>query len=68
MLDYLFTRGGVHVHTYALARERLTGVVTNKVLPTPKIEGAKISESHPFMAEGTRCRLYCFSPDDHKGN
>ncbi len=66
MLGYLFTRGGVHAHAYALALEKITGVDMKKMLPIPNIEGADIPESHPFMAEGMHRRLYRFSPDDYK--
>jgi manganese catalase len=66
MLGYLFTRGGVHAHAYALALEKLTGVQMKKMLPIPKIEDAQIPESKPFMAEGSHRRLYRFSPDDYK--
>ena len=38
MLGYLFVRGGVHAHAYALALEELTGVEMKKMLPIPKIE------------------------------
>jgi Mn-containing catalase len=66
MLGYLFTRGGVHAHAYALALEKLTGVQMKKMLPIPKIEDAQIPESKPFMAEGSHRRLYRFSPEDYK--
>jgi Mn-containing catalase len=66
MLGYLFTRGGVHAHAYALALEKVTGVQMKKMLPIPKIEDAHIPESKPFMAEGSHRRLYRFSPDDYK--
>ena len=36
MLGYLFVRGGVHAHAYALALEELTGVEMKKMLPTPR--------------------------------
>ncbi len=65
MLGYLFTRGGVHAHAYALALEKLTGVDMKKMLPIPKIEGIEIPESGPFMAEGMHRRLYRFSTDDY---
>lgn len=45
MLGYLFTRGGVHAHAYALALEKLTGVDMKKMLPIPNIEGVEIPES-----------------------
>jgi Mn-containing catalase len=66
MLGYLFTRGGVHAHAYALALEKLTGVDMKKMLPIPRIEGVDIPESGPFMAEGSHRRLYRFSTDDFK--
>jgi Mn-containing catalase len=66
MLGYLFTRGGVHAHAYALALEKATGVQMKKMLPIPKIEDAHIPESKPFMAEGSHRRLYRFSPEDYK--
>lgn len=66
MLGYLFTRGGVHAHAYALALEKLTGVEMKKMLPIPNIEGVDIPESQPFLAEGMHRRLYRFSPDDYK--
>jgi Mn-containing catalase len=66
MLGYLFTRGGVHAHAYALALEKLTGVDMKKMLPIPNIEGQTIPESQLFMAEGFHRRLYRFSTDDYK--
>jgi Mn-containing catalase len=66
MLGYLFTRGGVHAHAYALALEKLTGVEMKKMLPIPRIEGVEIPESRPFLDEGMHRRLYRFSPDDYK--
>ncbi len=66
MLGYLFTRGGVHAHAYALALEKLTGVDMKKMLPIPNIEGVEIPESQPFIAEGFHRRLYRFSPEDYK--
>lgn len=66
MLGYLFTRGGVHAHAYALALEKLTGVEMKKMLPIPAIEGVEIPESGPFIAEGMHRRLYRFSPEDYK--
>ncbi|HEY8612762.1 MAG TPA: manganese catalase family protein [Roseomonas sp.] len=66
MLGYLFTRGGVHAHAYALALEKLTGVDMKKMLPIPNIEGKTIPESLPFMAEGMHRRLYRFSTDDYR--
>jgi Mn-containing catalase len=66
MLGYLFTRGGVHAHAYALALEKLTGVDMKKMLPIPAIEGEEIPESQPFIAEGMHRRLYRFSPNDYK--
>jgi Mn-containing catalase len=66
MLGYLFTRGGVHAHAYALALEKLTGVDMKKMLPIPNIEGEEIPESEPFIAEGSHRRLYRFSPEDYK--
>jgi hypothetical protein len=65
MLGYLFTRGGVHAHAYALALEKLTGVDLKKMLPIPNIEGVEIPESGPFIAEGLHRRLYRFSPEDY---
>lgn len=65
MLGYLFTRGGVHAHAYALALEKLTGVEMKKMLPIPNIEGVEIPESQPFLAEGMHRRLYRFSPEDY---
>ena len=65
MLGYLFTRGGVHAHAYALALEKLTGVEMKKMLPIPNIEGVEIPESGPFIAEGMHRRLYRFSPEDY---
>lgn len=66
MLGYLFTRGGVHAHAYALALEKLTGVDMKKMLPIPNIEGVEIPESRPFLEEGMHRRLYRFSPEDYK--
>jgi Mn-containing catalase len=66
MLGYLFVRGGVHAHAYALALEQLTGVETKKMLPIPNIENAQLPESQPYEAEGLHRRLYRFSPDDYK--
>lgn len=66
MLGYLFTRGGVHAHAYALALQQLTGVEMKKMLPIPKIEDVQLPESKKFMAEGWHRRLYRFSPGDYK--
>jgi Mn-containing catalase len=66
MLGYLFVRGGVHAHAYALALEQLTGVEMKKMLPIPNIENAQLPESKPFEAEGMHRKLYRFSPDDYK--
>lgn len=66
MLGYLFTRGGVHAHAYALALEKLTGVDMKKMLPIPNIEGVELPEQRPFLAEGMHRKLYRFSPDDYK--
>lgn len=66
MLGYLFTRGGVHAHAYALALEKLTGVQMKKMLPIPKIEDVQLPESKKFMEEGYHRRLYRFSPGDYK--
>lgn len=66
MLGYLFTRGGVHAHAYALALQKLTGVEMKKMLPIPKVEDIQLPESKKFMEEGWHRRLYRFSPDDYK--
>jgi Mn-containing catalase len=65
MLGYLFTRGGVHAHAYALALEQLTGVEMKKMLPIPKIEDVQLPESKKFMEEGWHRRLYRFSSKDY---
>lgn len=65
MLGYLFTRGGVHAHSYALALEKLTGVEMRKMLPIPKVEDIQLPESKKFMEEGWHRRLYRFSPNDY---
>ena len=62
MLGYLFVRGGVHAHAYALALEELTGVEMKKMLPIPKIENVALPESRPFEAKGLHRKLYRFSP------
>jgi len=66
MLGYLFVRGGVHAHAYALAFEELTGVEIKKMLPIPKIENVALPESRPFEDKGFHRKLYRFSPDDYK--
>ena len=66
MLGYLFTRGGVHAHAYALALEKLTGVQMKKMLPIPGILDAEIPESKQFIAQGMHRTLYRFSPDDYR--
>jgi Mn-containing catalase len=66
MLGYLFVRGGVHAHAYALALEQLTGVEMKKMLPIPKIENVQLPESKPFIAKGFDRKLYRFSPDDYR--
>jgi Mn-containing catalase len=66
MLGYLFVRGGVHAHAYALALEELTGVEMKKMLPIPKIENVALPESKPYEAKGFHRKLYRFSPDDYK--
>lgn len=66
MLGYLFVRGGVHAHAFALALEQLTGVELKKMLPIPRIENAKLPESKKFEEMGFHRKLYRFSPDDYK--
>jgi Mn-containing catalase len=66
MLGYLFVRGGVHAHAYALALEQLTGVEMKKMLPIPKIENVALPESRPYEAKGFHRKLYRFSPEDFK--
>lgn len=66
MLGYLFTRGGVHAHAYALALEKLTGVELKKMLPIPGILDSEIPESKQFIAQGSHRTLYRFSPDDYR--
>lgn len=66
MLGYLFVRGGVHAHAYALALEQLTGVEMKKMLPIPKIENVSLPESKPFVEQGLERKLYRFSPEDYK--
>ncbi len=66
MLGYLFTRGGVHAHAYALALEKLSGVDMKKMLPIPRIKDSDIPETKTFLAEGSHRRLYRFSPDDYR--
>jgi Mn-containing catalase len=65
MLGYLFTRGGVHAHAYALALEQLTGVDMKKMLPIPNLQPEQIPESRPFLEEGWHRRLYRFSTGDY---
>lgn len=65
MLGYLFTRGGVHAHAYALALEQLTGADVKKMLPIPNLEPDQIPESRPFLEEGWHRRLYRFSLADY---
>lgn len=66
MLGYLFVRGGVHAHAYALALEQLTGVEMKKMLPIPNIENIELPESGPYEAKGLHRKLYRFSPEDYK--
>jgi Mn-containing catalase len=66
MLGYLFVRGGVHAHAYALALEQLTGVEMKKMLPIPNIENVALPESRPFEGKGLHRQLYRFSPDDYR--
>lgn len=66
MLGYLFVRGGVHAHAYALALEQLTGVEMKKMLPIPKIENVELPESKQFVQQGLERKLYRFSPEDYK--
>lgn len=66
MLGYLFVRGGVHAHAYALALEQLTGVEMKKMLPIPKIENVALPESRPYEERGLHRQLYRFSPDDYR--
>jgi Mn-containing catalase len=65
MLGYLFTRGGVHAHAYALALEKLTGVEMKKMLPIPKIDDVQLPESKAFMDDGWHRKLYRFSDKDY---
>ncbi len=66
MLGYLFVRGGVHAHAYALALEQLTGVAMSKMLPIPRIENVQLPESRPFEEQGLHRKLYRFSPNDYR--
>ena len=66
MLGYLFTRGGVHAHAYALALEKLTGAEVKKMLPIPKILDSEIPECDKFIKQGSHRTLYRFSPDDYR--
>ena len=52
MLGYLFVRGGVHAHAYALALEELTGVEMKKMLPIPKIENVALPEVEAVRGQG----------------
>jgi Mn-containing catalase len=63
---YLLVRGSVHAHAYALALKNITGVEIEKMLPTPNINLDKIPECQKYLAEGSHCRLYTFSPKDYK--
>jgi manganese catalase len=63
---YLLVRGSVHAHAYALALKNITGVEIEKMLPTPNINLDKIPEAQKYLAEGSHCRLYTFSPKDYK--
>src|SRR3954454_3848656 len=38
---YVLVRGSVHAHAYALALKQITGVETEKMLPTPNIPSAR---------------------------
>jgi Mn-containing catalase len=62
---YLLVRGSVHAHAYALALKKITGVELEKFLPVPNINLDKIPESQKYLAEGSHCRLYSFSPGDY---
>ena len=62
---YLLVRGSVHAHAYALALKKLTGVEIEKMLPTPNINLDRIPESQKYLASGSHCRLYTFSPSDY---
>jgi Mn-containing catalase len=62
---YLLVRGSVHAHAYALALKKITGVEIEKMLPCPNINLDKIPESQKYLAEGSHCRLYTFSPQDY---
>jgi Mn-containing catalase len=66
MLGYLFVRGGVHAHAYALALAQLTGVEMKRMLPIPKIENVPPPESKKWEQNGNHRTLYRFSPDDCK--
>ena len=66
MLGYLFVRGGVHAHAYAMALEKLTGVEMKEMLPIPKIENEELPEMQAVRGRGLHRKLYRFSPDDYK--
>ena len=55
----------VHAHAYALALQNLTGVATEKMLPTPNIELSKIPACDNYLAEGEHRLPYRFSPEDY---
>ncbi len=63
---YLLVRGSVHAHAYALALKQITGVDIDRFLPTPNIPLGAIPECQKYLAEGSHCRLYTFSPTDYR--
>src|SRR3546814_17535274 len=66
LLGYLFVRGGVHAHAYALGLEQLTGVDMKKMLPIPKIENTMFAEARKYEALGAHRKLYRFRPSAYQ--
>ena len=67
MLGYLFVRGGVHAHAYALALEQLTGVEMKKMLPIPNIENVQLPEVEAARAGGPASPALSLQPGRLQG-
>ena len=60
----LLVRGSLHAHACALALNKITGVETAKMLPTPNSDPDRVPECQKSLDESKHRRLYTFSPED----
>ena len=65
MLGYLFVRGGVHAHAYALALEQLTGVEMKKMLPIRRSRTCRCLNPDRSRRGASTASSIRFSPEDY---